>query len=42
MLFFLQLQERDKEIFGKCDLELVALSSKRNYRKLPVYYKSRS
>lgn len=31
--FFLQLQERDKETFGNCDLELVALSSRRNYRK---------
>ena len=31
--FFRQLQERDKETVGKCDLELVALSSRRNYRK---------
>ena len=31
--FFRKLQERDKGTFGKCDLELVALSSKRNYRK---------
>ena len=31
--FVRQAQERDKEIFGKCDLELVALSSRRNYRK---------
>ena len=31
--FFRQLRERDKETFGICDLELVALSSRRNYRK---------
>lgn len=31
--FVRQSQERDKEIFRKCDLELVALSSKRDYRK---------
>ena len=31
--FVRQAQERDREIFGKCDLELVALSSRRNYRK---------
>lgn len=31
--FFRQLQERDKETVGKCNLELVALSSRRNYRK---------
>lgn len=31
--FVRQSQERDKETFGKCDLELVALSSKRSYRK---------
>ncbi|HIU25430.1 MAG TPA: GNAT family N-acetyltransferase [Candidatus Copromorpha excrementigallinarum] len=31
--FFRQLQERDSSAFGKCDLELVALSSKKAYRK---------
>lgn len=31
--FFRQLRERDKKTFGRCDLELVALSSKRDYRK---------
>lgn len=31
--FFRQLRERDEKIFGKCDLELVALSSKKDYRK---------
>ncbi|WP_454939853.1 GNAT family N-acetyltransferase [Evtepia sp.] len=31
--FFRQLRERDQETFGACDLELVALASKRNYRK---------
>lgn len=31
--FFRQLQERDEDIFGKCDLELVALSSKKHHRK---------
>ena len=31
--FFSQLQERDKETFGRCDLALVALSSKTAYRK---------
>lgn len=33
MSFLRQSQERDKKTFGKCDLGLVALSSKRNYRK---------
>ena len=32
-LFFRQLKERDSKTFGKCDLELVALSSKKNFRK---------
>lgn len=31
--FFRQLRERDKKTFGRCDLELVALSFKRDYRK---------
>ena len=31
--FYRQLQERDNKIFGTCDLELVALSSKTAYRK---------
>jgi len=31
--FFAQLQERDAKAFGKCDLELVALSSMVDYRK---------
>lgn len=31
--FSYQLRERDEKIFGKCDLELVALSSKKSYRK---------
>ena len=31
--FFCQLKERDSKTFGKCDLELVALSSKKNFRK---------
>ena len=31
--FFRQLKERDSKTFGKCDLELVALSSKKNFRK---------
>ena len=31
--FFRELQERDEDIFGKCDLELVALSSKKHHRK---------
>lgn len=31
--FYRQLQERDNKIFGICDLELVALSSKAAYRK---------
>ena len=31
--FVRQSQERDKETFGKCDLELVALSSRKDYRK---------
>ncbi|MCD8003843.1 MAG: GNAT family N-acetyltransferase [Clostridia bacterium] len=31
--FYSQLLERDKDMFGKCDLELVALCSMRNYRK---------
>lgn len=31
--FIRQARERDKQIFGTCDLELVALSSKKEYRK---------
>ncbi len=31
--FFRQARERDKKTFGRCDLELVALSSKKDYRK---------
>ena len=31
--FFCQLKERDSKTFGKCNLELVALSSKKNFRK---------
>ena len=31
--FFSQLQERDSKTFGTCDLELVALASKADYRK---------
>ena len=32
-VFFRQLKERDSRTFGKCDLELVALSSKKDFRK---------
>ena len=31
--FFCQLRERTEKTFGACDLELVALSSKKEYRK---------
>ena len=31
--FFKQLRERDAKTFGTCDLELVALASKKDYRK---------
>ena len=31
--FFLQLKEREEKFFKDCDLELVALSSKKEYRK---------
>ncbi len=31
--FYRQLQERDNKVFGECDLELIALTSKAAYRK---------
>ena len=31
--FFMQLKERDEKTFGTCDLELVALTSRKIYRK---------
>ncbi len=31
--FYRQLRERDNKVFGKCDLELVALSSRAAYRR---------